>query len=105
PPDAKEPARRSRSNRREKGGVIPPGERLSASFCEAAPRTGHHKPRRRAVVVLANDEVCREILRRPRLEKRWSFGAELVHEVAQPFAFDGVEDRVSHWQSSSYSPS
>src|SRR5437660_1447207 len=30
------------------------------------------------------------------LEQRWSLGAELGHEVAQPFAFDGVQGSVSH---------
>ena len=57
PPDAKEPAWRSRSNRRKQRGVVHLSERPSASFCKAARRTGHNATRCRTVVVFANEEA------------------------------------------------
>lgn len=60
-------------------------------FGEAAPRAGKDEPRCSEVVVLAEDEVRREVVRRPRLEKRRSLRAEFVEEIAELGSLDGVD--------------
>jgi hypothetical protein len=67
-----------------------------SSCGEAAPHSGDDESWRREVVALAENKMRSEITRRPRLEKGRSLGAELVHQVAQSFAFDGVQEAVGH---------
>src|SRR5262249_29025009 len=55
PPDAEETARWTCADRRDQRGVVGASERLSVSFCEPAPRAGHHESRCGAVIVLADD--------------------------------------------------
>ena len=46
--------------------------------------------------MFAQDEVGGEVVRRPRLEQRWSLRAELENQVAELFALNGVEEGCGH---------
>ena len=100
PPDPKEALWRSGPDGLDECGLVRRSEMLTMSFCIASPCTGQHKPRAGGVAVLANNEVIREVARRPGFENRRRLGSELVQEIAEPFAFDGVQAQVHHSLSS-----
>lgn len=66
------------------------------SFGEEGPRAGKDESRRGEVVVFTEDEVRHEVVSRPRLEKCRSIRAELVQELTELLAFDGVEEQFGH---------
>ena len=92
PCDAEEARRRSRSDRRGEPGKVPQRERSSSSFSQAAPPTGHDKPRAGEVVALAEDQVRGEIAGCPRLKKRRCLRTEVVEQVAELCSLDGVKE-------------
>ena len=94
PTDAEETSWRSGSDRRNKPGEVLKRECCSSSFGEAAPRTGENEPWCREVVVLAQHQVRSEIARRPRVEQGRRVGTELVEQVGELSALDGVEERI-----------
>jgi len=96
PSDTEEAWRRSRPERRDEPGEVPERERFSSLFGEAGPRAGKDKPRAGEMVVLALDEVRREIAGRPRHEESRCLGTEIVEQVAEPRSLDGVEERTGH---------
>jgi hypothetical protein len=96
PSDAEEPRRRSRPHRRDHGVVVGAGSRLAVSFGEAAPPTGQHEPRRGHQVALADHQVRGELAGRPGRQQGGRVRAELVQQVAQLVALDGIQRTIGH---------
>jgi hypothetical protein len=96
PPDAEEAWRRSRPERGNEPGEVPPRHCSSSSFGQAAPRTGQDKPRAREVVALAQNQVRGKIAGRPRREESRCLGTEFVEQVAELCSLRGIEERTGH---------
>jgi hypothetical protein len=96
PPEAEETCRRSRSDRCHERCEVGQRERFPSSFREAGPRSGQDQPGAREQVVLAKDQMCGEIPRRPRYEQNRRCGAERAEQVAQQCPLNGVEVRTAH---------
>lgn len=96
PSDAEQPWRRPRSDRRNEPCKVPQRERRSSSFSEATPSTRQDKPGASEVVMLAEDEVRREIAGRPRLKESRCLGTELVEQVAELCSLDRVKEHIGH---------
>ena len=95
PADAEEARRRAGPDGRDQ-----PAERptRSSSRCRSANRPhgpGHDEPGRRDEVVLPQDQVRRQVERRPRVEQGRRVRADLIEQVAELLALDGVEQRLA----------
>jgi hypothetical protein len=71
-------------------------QREPSPFGQPAPRAGDDKSRRGEHVVFAQREVSREVVRCPRIEERRSLWADLVQQIAELLAFDGIEEQLGH---------
>ena len=60
------------------------------------PRPLKLEPGSSGMVVLAQDEVRREIAGGPRLQESWCLGTDLFELVAEPCSFNGVEKHSGH---------
>lgn len=94
PPDSEEARRWPGANGRDEisESCVLQGE--PSPFGEPAPSAWDDETRRGEEVVFAQDEVSREVMRRPRIEERRSLWAEFVQQIAELLALDGIEEQL-----------
>ena len=96
PADAEHAGRRSRPERRDEPGEVPQRERSSASFRQAAPRTGQDKPWAGQGVTLAQDEMRGQIAGRPRRQESRCPGTKFAEQAGELCSLGSVEERTGH---------
>jgi hypothetical protein len=96
PSDTEEAGRRSRPDRRDQLGEVPRGERSASAFGQPTPGAGQDESGSGQAVVLADGQMRGEITGRPRLEECRRLRTELVEQVAELRALDGVEGHIGH---------
>jgi hypothetical protein len=96
PADPEEAGRRSGSDRLDEPGEVPRRERPASSFGQPTPRARQDESGCGEAVVLADDQVRGKITGRPRAQQGGRLGTELVEQVAELCALDGLEGRIGH---------